>query len=62
MVGARHGRIAAVVGGHNCKVRRTQRTLETRQPGVELFERIAVACHIVAVAELLIEIHQVHEN
>ena len=39
-----------------------QRGLEFRQPGVELFERGAVAFDIVAMAVLLVEIHQVDEN
>src|SRR5450432_1417608 len=60
MVGGWRRRVATVVGGEDGQIVRTQGALEFRHPGVELLERVAVAFDIVAVAELLVEIDQIH--
>ena len=62
VVGAGNGRVAPVVGGEDREIVRPQRAFELRQPGIELFERAAVAFDIVAMPVLLVEIDQVHED
>ena len=62
VIGSRSGGVAAVVGGENGQVAGTHGAFEFGQPGVELFQRRAVALDIVAMAVLLIEIEQVDED
>src|SRR5689334_5584134 len=51
-----------MVGGKNRKVPGPKRGFELRQPGVQAFERGAIAFDIVAMAILLVEIDQVDED
>src|ERR1043165_1565120 len=60
MVGRRGSRIASMVGGDDRQIAVFHVLVESRQPGVELFERRCITFDIVAMAIELIEIDQVN--
>ena len=62
VVGARRGRIVAVIGRHDKQILVSQQRQKPREPLVEALQIRGIPGHVVAMAVLGVEVHEVRED